>query len=463
MWFESHPTSEEFEGFLGVNLRREHKERTSRIVRHLLSGCRACRGKLLEMGWSWERLDRLVHLYGSEALAEPLNPAAVSSPIYDCAFAAADRALADFLTADRPIEQSPAELLAELAALPEAEQIRQIAEDRFARPQLVKSLIEQSHDARYEDPETMLYLADLARRAAEACAAESTGSRARLADLRTKAWGHYGNSLRVCGRLEQAQEALAKAEEYCAAGTGDPPVRARLYEQRASLATYQRHFEAAMDLAEEAGEIYHEIGDAHRFASSLVHKAIAALYAGTPASAVHLLNRAIPMIDQEDDPHLLVAACHNLIRCYIDLDQPEQALFLHFKSRDLYKEFKDILIRLRASWQEGQLLRELGHLEAAEAALQRARKGFLERGLSYEVAVVSLDLSTVYVKLGSAEQVRKIVTETMPIFRSLRVGREALALLIQLLQVADQEHQALALIRLLSEHLEQVSQRRLLK
>jgi hypothetical protein len=114
---------------------------------------------------------------------------------------------------------------------------------------------------------------------------------------------------------------------------------------------------------------------------------------------------------------------------------------------------------MRASWQEGQLLRELGHLRAAETSLLRARKGFLQRGLSYEVAVVSLDLSTVYVKLSDAEKLRNTVAETMPIFRSLRVGRDALASLLQLQQMADQEHQALALIQLLSERLQKLSHR----
>jgi tetratricopeptide (TPR) repeat protein len=462
MWFKSHPTAEDFQSFVRADLRAAQRERNTSVIRHLLAGCLACREKLAEIGWDRERLDRLIYLYGAGSVtAESATPAAAAAYSYERAFAAADRALAEFLTSDRPMAQSPADLLLELFALPEAEQVARVTSDSFARPQFIKFLIEQSHNARYEDPEKMLYLADLARRAAEACTAESTGNNARLADLRTKAWGHYGNSLRVCGLLEPAQDALRTAQVCCEGGTGDPPLRARLLEQRASLATYQRRFEEAVDLAENAGAIYREIGDAHRLASSMVHKAIATLYGGDPASAVGILNRAIPLIDQEDDPHLLLAACHNLVRCYIDLDQPEQALTLYFKSRDLYKEFTDVLILLRAAWQEGQLLRELGHLKAAETALLRARKGFLERGLSYEVAVVSLDLSTVYVKLGTAEKVRQIVTETMPIFRSLRVGREVLALLIQLQQVADQEHQALALIRLLADHLEQ--NRRLLK
>jgi hypothetical protein len=84
----------------------------------------------------------------------------------------------------------------------------------------------------------------------------------------------------------------------------------------------------------------------------------------------------------------------------------------------------------------------------------------MERGLTYEVAVVSLDLAAVYVKLGATEEVKQTVSETMPIFRALRVGREALASLLQLQQVADQEIQALALIQNLTHRLEYLSTRR---
>src|SRR5436309_8682842 len=190
----------DLEAFLHSGSRPLDATTKNRLVRHLLAACPIYHAQLRDMGWEETRLGSLLYLPSTEpgkfSIGKEYN--------YDQAFASAERALADFLAPERPLEQSPEELLSELAPLTLQDQIRLIQEeDRFAIAPMVKWLIDRSHASRYEDLERMLYLAHLAQIAAAACTVAAAGSEPKLADIRTRAWGHYGNSLRVSGRLQE--------------------------------------------------------------------------------------------------------------------------------------------------------------------------------------------------------------------------------------------------------------------
>lgn len=429
---EGHPTTEDFARFLQKSSRPSHAERNALVVRHLLADCAICRRTVLEIEGATRLLSRL--------LDRPLRkdePETLGSHDYDWAFAKTARALATLLAGGGPAERLP-ELLAELSDLPEGEQVRRVsAETRFAIPDFIDCLLERSHDSRYRSPRKTLHLARLAHLAAGACNPEAAGGEAELADLRTRAWAQYANALRISGRLVEAEEAFAAAQRHRETGTGDPILHAWLLERLMAFATSQGRFGEAMQMSEGVEEIYRQLSKSHLLASTLVRKAIAALYSGDAERAVEILNEAIPLIDPAEDSQLFLAAHHNLIRCYIDLDRPDEALALHYMARHLYQECEeDPLILLRALWQEGQLLREIGHLHNAETALLRTRDGFLEQGLAYEGAIVCLDLADVYSKLGEADKLRQVVTEALPVFRTLQVDRELLASLLWLKQTA---------------------------
>jgi tetratricopeptide (TPR) repeat protein len=294
----------------------------------------------------------------------------------------------------------------------------------------VEELLVASHAQRYGDLDEMLRLAEAAQREADACLAIDAGGEAALEDLRAWSWGQYGNSLRVRSQLEEGGLALETAERHRASGTGDPRLRARLLEQRAALAISRRHLDYAVELNEEAVSLYREMEEPQLLAAARVRSAIAHLYAGRPAEAIQILERTLPLIDSKNHD-LLLAACHNLVRCYTDLGRPEEALACHLRVREHYQDCQDPLILLRASWQEGLILRDVGHLHNAEAALRRARAGFLERELTYESALISLDLAELYWKAGEVGRIEEIVKETEIVFQTLGVDIRTLRPLYQ--------------------------------
>jgi tetratricopeptide (TPR) repeat protein len=427
---DDHPATEDFERFLQCSPRPSNPRNNVWVVRHLLKDCTICTRTLHELKQSRTVLSRLLEI---PLPSEGLQP--VRTYNYEWAFARMERARASFL-APGPSHGLP-ERLAELASLTEGEQIRRVSlGGRFADPELIQRLIDRSHAARYRSPKNMLHLAGLAHLAAEACLAEVAGGEKLLADLKAKAWKAWGNAQRVCGNLPEAEHALATAFQQYEQGTKSPPILAHLLTQMTSLRIFQRRFEEAIRFAEESGRIYRESESRHELAGTIVQKAIAILYSGEAEAAADLFQLAIPLIDRDEDPYIFLAAHHNLARCYIDLDQPEEALALFVEAKPLYQECKDPLILLRATWQEGQLLREIGHLRSAKAALLHARQGFTEQGLAYETALVSLDLADVYDKLGMPGELRQTIAEAMPIFRSMRLDREVLASLLRLQHTA---------------------------
>src|SRR6266545_307323 len=452
---KDHPTVEDLEAFLRSASGPGMATRNARILLHLLAECSVCRHQLRDTGWSEQRLEHLLCIpvdrdeHGAIGTVAPYD--------YSHTFVATKQALDDFFAQEQWFEHTPGKLLAELASLPHEEQARWVSTyPRFASPPLIRSLVEMSHASRYEDPIRLLHLANLARLASEACTVTAAGSAGKLADLRAQGWRQYGNALRISGRMREAEEAFDRAQRFCDEGTGDPPLRAWLLEQIVSLRIFQRRFEHAIVLADKASRIYRELGETRSAASAMVQKSIAQLLSGAPEAAVSTLNRVIPLIDQDGDPHLLFAACHNLVRAYIEMGKPEQALSLYFEARAVYQEVQDPLIALRAGWQEGQILRDLGYLRAAEAALLRTRRGLAEKELPYEVAVVSLDLADVYLRLGEIEKLRQTTSEMVPIFKALEVDRDMLVALLQLQKADRQSRKTSELIRFLSSRLEEL-------
>jgi hypothetical protein len=243
------------------------------------------------------------------------------------------------------------------------------------------------------------------------------------------------------------------ARELLEEGVGDPLTRAQVLNIEASLRRDQRRFEDSQQLLEEVIGIYRETGDAHMEGRALIKKAAAYRENGMAAGAAVLLRRALTLIEPDWDPRLVLCARHNLVTAFVDSGRLEEAEALLEDTRPLYGRFPDFSILLRRRWIEGRLAAGQDRLEEAEAALEETRRGFIERGIGYDAALVSLDLAALYASRGRLSEVKALAEEMLPIFRSRDVHREAMAALIVFQHAARAESLTLRMVEEVAAYL----------
>lgn len=393
------------------------REEAAMVTAHLLGGCHSCAQQLRELS----------------------QPRAIGPGAYDAVFSRLETAVA--VPPGPRAEKGDAELLLkELLSQPEARQEMLIRNgQRYLSPELALKLADHSFRLRYDGPKEQQRFARLAFLLAQRLKAEDPVDAAWIADVRTRCLSIFSNALKIASDLVGAERALTLARASLSEGTGDPALKVEVYERLASLRCNQRRFEEAIGAYEEAVELIRDSGTPHEVARALVGQAIAFFYAGDPERALELLEEAIPKIDGKGDPRLTLAACHAVVEAQIEAGRIEEAALNWIDLRSLYDKLGDPAIRIRQRWLEGKLMIAQGLIPMALKILESARSQCLERNLPYDAALISLDIGMGYLRLGRLEQLRNLMSEVLPVFQALQVGRESLVALIFLRKAAELE------------------------
>ncbi len=316
---------------------------------------------------------------------------------------------------------------------------------RFHALKLCELLQARSREAWFTDAAAAVELAELAVAVSGRLDSAHYGE-GLVEDARALAWAHLGNALRIASDLRRAEEALQTAEEHHRRGGEDAYTGAEIGSFKASLRNAQGRFEEAAALLDSVIAVYREAKDRHREGRSLVQKATATSYAGRQAEAIRLVRQGLQKIDLFKEPGLLVAARHNLIGYLNESGRNEEADRELQETRAVYLELghRAHLVRLR--WLEGKIHRDLGRLDEAEAALREAKNHFVQRGIAFDAALVSLDLAMVHVERGETAELKRLAEEMVPIFESRDVHQEALAAVLLFRQAAEAEKVTLGLL-----------------
>lgn len=267
-----------------------------------------------------------------------------------------------------------------------------------------------------------------------------------VADLRGRAWAHVGNARRVRSDHRGAEEAFDRADACLRRGTQESVERAIFLDLRASLRRAQRRFDEALKLLRRAVSIFLQHGHRHRAGRSLVNMSTVHHMAGHVELAIPLLQQALHLIDSEQEPRLLLCTRHNLIDDLAELGRYLEAQHLYRETRPLYRDFPDAWVQNRRKWVRGKIARGLGQARLAESLFLAARDGFVEEGIPYDTALISLELATLYAEQGRTADLKRLAQEMVPIFSSLQIHREALAALTFLKQAIEAERASLELV-----------------
>ncbi|HYG61996.1 MAG TPA: tetratricopeptide repeat protein, partial [Thermoanaerobaculia bacterium] len=305
-------------------------------------------------------------------------------------------------------------------------------------------LLKKSIDAAFEDPGLAVRLANLAVRAS-AHLGEAYDPYW-VMDLRARALAYLGNARRVLGELQSAEEAFRKAEAWLEASTtGNVQVQAEILGFKSSLRRDQRRFGEALELVERALHLYQEAGDSGGIAKCLLKKSKILEETGRFAEAIELLRGA--RIPRDREPLLFAYARYNLLVCLVLSGQPEEAERLLPEVRSLLAESGKPLNLIRLRWAEGLIDLGMGRSGPAEAAFRGVQEEFLERGMGYDAALVSLDLAFLYAREGETKVLQHLALELMPVFTSREIHREATAALLMFQHVCEEERASAGLVR----------------
>ncbi|HJX29760.1 MAG TPA: hypothetical protein VJ885_17800 [Thermoanaerobaculia bacterium] len=321
---------------------------------------------------------------------------------------------------------------------------------RFRTWGLLELLIERAAEMAVNDPEASEGLGFLGLDLGERLDPASYCAGA-IQDLQARAWAYIANARRLKSDFHRAEEAFLKAESYLVKGSQDPVERALYLDLRSSLLRAQRRFDEALKVLSEAAAIFRQHGHPHRAGRSLVKMSTVHHCAGDVVGAIPLLFKALRLIDPEKEPRLLLSAHHNLIDDLAEAGCFIEAQKLYRQTLPLYRDFPDASTQNRRKWVKGKIFLGLGQVQRAESLFLAAREGFITDGVSYDVALVSLDLASVYARQGRTSDLRRIAEEMLPIFSSLQIQREALAALSFLRQALDAEKASVEVVSRVAE------------
>jgi hypothetical protein len=291
-----------------------------------------------------------------------------------------------------------------------------------------EALLERSWAVRLNDPQVMIHFAEVAVDLAQGLPSRGHGVK-RVADFQARALGELANAYRTADRLRSAQQTFGHAYFWLHRGTGDPYLRARVFDLEASLLGVLREYVLALRRLESLSDLYLELGEPHLAGRASMKQALYTYYSGEVIPAFELNAQAMALLDRERDPIVYMMAVHNHLLYLVDLEQYSWARRVLFENqRNLIYKNRVMALRLRDI--EGRISYGVGKLVSAEIAFREVKEGTTELGMSFYAALAALEHAMVLLTQGLVEEAEAEVIEVRETFLAQELYREHLGAVI---------------------------------
>ncbi|MDX1996529.1 MAG: hypothetical protein SF066_02325 [Thermoanaerobaculia bacterium] len=341
------------------------------------------------------------------------------------------------------LEPSAAGQVRELLAVPgHAERLALVRRHpgRFGNPFLVTRLITTAQSALRTDPRQTARLAELAVAAARELP-RSLGEVLPL-ELELEARAVEANALRAAGDLVAADRRLCQVLGQLPE-IADPLLELDVLSYAVSLRKDQRRFVEAEVFVDQALDLAEELEDSEQQARLFIMKADLQYYSYRLHLAVTSVQTALQLRADSNNSWLLQCAHHNLASYLVEGGLYREAQSHLQAHRACLRGGQDPYSQLRLRWLEGLIAEGLGDALAAEGGFRLVQQAFLSKGMTYDAAIVTLDLAALLLESGRTGEVVELASAALAAFQAVEVERESLGAL-SLLRSAAQAGQASA-------------------
>ena len=344
--------------------------------------------------------------------------------------------------------------LRELVRVPAEERAGKVerAHSRFRGDVFAELLVEEARSHLPADPWEAFSWAD----AALAAHHRTPGIESRP-EVLVRILGHRGNALRATGRLNEAAVDLGQARKVLDTDkVTDLSIAAELDSLEASLRKDRRELQEAERLLLRAILLYRLLGETGLRARAEVKLCTVYFHQDRPDEAARTATGALEDLSPKEDALLYLSARYNVARALEALGEPDKALALLDEDRGLQEEHLAECLQLNVTWLRARIDRALGRPDASIDKLESVRQGFVETGVAYDVAMVSLELALLLLDRGETARVKKIAKEAFQVFSTQSVHREAFSSLKIFHDAAVAETLTVATVEKIHAHLRKV-------